>query len=48
MYIVFCICSSEIYEYAQVIGINPETEPQFMWIAREGINAPLPEHWKPW
>ena len=45
---MFRIYLSEIYEYAQVIGVNPETEPQFMWIAREGINAPLPEHWKPW
>ena len=39
---------AEIFEYAQVIGINPDTEPQLMWIAREGINALLPEHWKPW
>ena len=40
--------SSEIYEYAAVIGIDPDTEHHLMWIAREGINAPLPENWKPW
>jgi hypothetical protein len=39
---------SEIYEYARVIGIDPVTEKELLYIAREGINAPLPEHWKPW
>ena len=39
---------SEIYEYATFVGIDPDTEPHLMWIAREGINAPLPENWKPW
>ena len=38
----------EIKEYATFIGIRPDTEPHLMWIAREGINAPLPENWKPW
>ncbi|KAL4228939.1 hypothetical protein ACF0H5_011979 [Mactra antiquata] len=37
----------EIAEYAQCIGIDPDTEPDLLWIAREGINAPLPENWKP-
>ena len=37
----------EIFEYARVIGIDPEKEPDLLWIAREGINAPLPSHWKP-
>ncbi|KAJ8034200.1 hypothetical protein HOLleu_20940 [Holothuria leucospilota] len=37
----------DILEYAQVVGINPDTEPELMWIAREGINAPLPNDWKP-
>lgn len=39
---------TEIYEYAKVIGIDPETEKDLLYIAREGINAPLPESWKPW
>ena len=38
----------EICEYAQCIGIDPDLEPHLLWIAREGINAPLPENWKPW
>eukprot|EP00057_Strongylocentrotus_purpuratus_P014646 XP_011669120.1 PREDICTED: centrosomal protein of 164 kDa-like [Strongylocentrotus purpuratus] len=38
----------EIVEYATtVIGIDPDTEPHLMWIAREGISAPLPADWKP-
>ncbi|XP_002731427.1 uncharacterized protein LOC100377556 isoform X2 [Saccoglossus kowalevskii] len=37
----------EIIEYAQVIGIDPIKEPHLMWVAREGINAPLPPDWKP-
>jgi centrosomal protein CEP164 len=39
---------SEICEYAQVISLDPQREPDLLWIAREGINAPLPENWKPW
>lgn len=38
----------EVYEYAQIIGLDPNVEPHLMWIAKEGINAPLPENWKPW
>ena len=37
----------EIREYATVIGIEPDKEPDLMYIAREGINAPLPPDWKP-
>ncbi|XP_071958081.1 uncharacterized protein [Antedon mediterranea] len=37
----------EIREYAGVIGIDPDEDPELMWIAREGIIAPLPEDWKP-
>ena len=42
------ICYTEVYDYARVIGIDPDKEPDILWIAREGINAPLPENWKPW
>jgi centrosomal protein CEP164 len=38
----------EICEYAEFIGIDPDKEPHLLWIARECVNAPLPEHWKPW
>ena len=37
----------EIHEYARVIGLDPENEPNHLWIAREDINAPLPTNWKP-
>ncbi|KAM5131895.1 centrosomal protein of 164 kDa [Mantella aurantiaca] len=37
----------EIQEYARMIGINPDTEHELMWLAREGIVAPLPPDWKP-
>lgn len=28
--------------------IDPIKEPELMWLAREGIVAPLPVEWKPW
>ncbi|XP_060799359.1 centrosomal protein of 164 kDa-like isoform X2 [Neoarius graeffei] len=37
----------EIHEYAREIGIDPEREPALLWLAREGIVAPLPAEWKP-
>ncbi|XP_037533352.1 centrosomal protein of 164 kDa [Nematolebias whitei] len=37
----------EIQEYAREIGISPDNEPELMWLAREGIVAPLPHEWKP-
>ncbi|XP_053561294.1 centrosomal protein of 164 kDa-like [Bombina bombina] len=37
----------EIQEYARLIGIDPEAEPELMWLARECIVAPLPSEWKP-
>ncbi|GFS13229.1 centrosomal protein of 164 kDa-like [Elysia marginata] len=37
----------EIQEYAASIGIDVHKEPHLMFVAREGINAPLPEHWRP-
>ena len=38
---------AEIAEYAGLIGISPHKEPHLMYIAREGINAPLPKDWRP-
>lgn len=38
----------EIQEYAREIGIDPDSEPELLWLAREGIVAPLPPEWKPW
>ncbi|XP_016289313.1 centrosomal protein of 164 kDa isoform X4 [Monodelphis domestica] len=37
----------EIFEFAREIGIDPNNEPELMWLAREGIVAPLPMEWKP-
>ncbi|KAM7086708.1 centrosomal protein of 164 kDa isoform 7-T9 [Molossus nigricans] len=37
----------DIVEFAQKIGIDPTKEPELMWLAREGIVAPLPVQWKP-
>ena len=42
------IFSTEIHEYAREIGIDPDREPDLLWLAREGIVAPLPREWKPW
>lgn len=39
---------AEIADYARMIGIDPDREPELMGIAREGIKAPLPAGWKPW
>ncbi|XP_063799385.1 centrosomal protein of 164 kDa isoform X3 [Pseudophryne corroboree] len=38
---------NEILEYARMIGIDPDAEPELMWLAREGIVALLPPNWKP-
>uniref|UniRef100_A0A9J8DFQ3 Centrosomal protein of 164 kDa n=1 Tax=Cyprinus carpio carpio TaxID=630221 RepID=A0A9J8DFQ3_CYPCA len=37
----------EIHEYAVEIGIDPEREPELLWLAIEGMVAPLPAEWKP-
>ncbi|XP_066462118.1 centrosomal protein of 164 kDa isoform X3 [Eleutherodactylus coqui] len=37
----------EIQEYARMIGVDPDAEAELMWLAREGIVAPLPPDWKP-
>ena len=38
---------AELLEYAKWLGMDPVKEKELMWIAREGLKAPLPEHWKP-
>ncbi|XP_057695072.1 centrosomal protein of 164 kDa-like isoform X6 [Corythoichthys intestinalis] len=37
----------DIREYAKEIGIDLDNEAELMWLAREGIVAPLPPQWKP-
>ncbi|EPZ32210.1 hypothetical protein ROZALSC1DRAFT_29101 [Rozella allomycis CSF55] len=37
----------ELEEYAEYIGIDMETEGHLMWIAKKGLQTPLPKNWKP-
>ncbi|XP_061682835.1 centrosomal protein of 164 kDa-like isoform X2 [Syngnathoides biaculeatus] len=37
----------DIREYAVQIGIDLDNETELMWLAKEGIVAPLPPEWKP-
>jgi centrosomal protein CEP164 len=37
----------ELDEYAQWLGIDVDKEPELMFLAREGLKAPLPDDWKP-
>ena len=47
--IICCACLlTEVFEYALSIGIDPYQERDLLFIAREGIVAPLPQDWKPW
>jgi len=43
----FCNNITEIIEYAKFLGMDPEEDRDFLYIAREGLKAPLPEPWKP-
>lgn len=45
---IFKCSFAEVLEYAQSIGIDPYKEEDLLFIAREGIVAPLPPEWKPW
>lgn len=39
----------EIHAYAKdVLGMNPEEDPDLLYIARDALKAPLPPGWKPW
>ena len=37
----------EIDEYAKWLGMDLVQDKDLQWIAREGLKAPLPQHWKP-
>eukprot|EP00906_Rhabdomonas_costata_P036958 RCo051887 len=37
----------EVLEYAQWLGMDPDDHAELLWIARKGLQAPLPENWKP-
>lgn len=35
----------EVRMYARAIGIDPDKEADLLYIAREGISAPVPKDW---
>ena len=37
---------SEVTEYSEWLGMDLRSHRHLMWIAREALKAPLPEHWK--
>ena len=37
----------EVVEYARWLGMDPDEDAKFLYIAKEGLKAPLPEPWKP-
>lgn len=38
----------EIHEYAKYLGMDPKKDKDYLYIAKEGLKAPLPEKWKPY
>ena len=38
---------AEILEYCKVLKLDPVAEKDLLFIAKEGIKAPLPKEWKP-
>ena len=39
--------SIEIREYAEFLGLDLLKDSHLLYIAKEGLKAPLPDHWKP-
>lgn len=39
--------NEEVLEYARRLGIDPDTEPHLLELAREGLMAALPKGWSP-
>ncbi len=37
----------EINEYATYMGMDPGADKDLLWIAKEGLKAPVPGPWKP-
>ena len=36
----------EIVEYAEYLGLDPVDDRDLLYIAKEGLKAPLPQNWK--
>ena len=41
----FVPTEEEVKEHGRSLGIDVDKEPELLWIAEEGLTAPLPEHW---
>lgn len=37
----------EILEYAEFLGMDPVKDKKYLFLAEEGLKAPLPQEWKP-
>lgn len=37
--------AKEIQDYAAFLGLNPDVDEEFLWIAEEALCAPLPGGW---
>ena len=37
--------AKEIRDYAEYLGLNPDVDEEFLWIAEEALCAPLPAGW---
>ena len=42
------ILFTEVLEFANFLGINLDTEKHLLYLAREGLEAQLPQEWRPW
>eukprot|EP00758_Cryptobia_borreli_P006844 Tbor_TRINITY_DN5213_c3_g1::TRINITY_DN5213_c3_g1_i1::g.16221::m.16221 len=43
----FVPSDSEVQEYAEWLGMTFPDDNELIWIAKEGLKAPLPKEWKP-
>lgn len=39
--------TKEVEEYAEWLGMDLDTDSEFLWIARKGLKMPLPHPWRP-
>lgn len=38
----------DIEEYAKFLGMDPQKDKAYLYIAKEGLKSPLPYPWKPY
>lgn len=38
--------AAEVEDYARWLGMDPRADRELLWVAREGLMAPLPPQWK--